>query len=48
MLKLMDGRIRILHVILIIPGLARNFISISKMDNASVKTIVEKETCKMV
>jgi hypothetical protein len=28
--------------------LARNLISVSKMDDAGVKTIFEKETCRMV
>ena len=29
-------------------GLARNFIYVSKMDDVGIKTIFEKETCKMV
>jgi hypothetical protein len=31
-----------------IPGLARNLISVRKMDDAGVKTIFEKKTCRMV
>ena len=31
-----------------IPALARNLISISKMDDVGVKTMFEKDTCKMV
>jgi hypothetical protein len=31
-----------------IQGLDRNLISVRKMDDAGVKTIFEKETCKMV
>jgi hypothetical protein len=34
--------------VLYIPCLARNLIFVSKMDNAGVKTIFEKETCRMV
>jgi hypothetical protein len=47
-LRLLDGRIRTLPSVLHIPGLARNLIFVSKMDDAGVKTIFEKETCKMV
>jgi hypothetical protein len=48
-LRLIDGRIRTLHDVLhIFVGLARSLIYVSKMDNAWVKTIFEKETCKMV
>jgi hypothetical protein len=47
-LRLIDGRIRKLPGVLHIPGLARDLIFISKMDNARVKTIFEKEICKMV
>jgi hypothetical protein len=46
--RLIDGRIRTLPGVLHIPILARNLIFVSKMDNARVKTIFEKETCKMV
>jgi hypothetical protein len=47
-LRLIDGRIRTLHSVLHIPRLARNLIFVSKMDDAGVKTIFEKETCRMV
>jgi hypothetical protein len=47
-LRLIDGRIRTLLVVLHIPGLARNLISVRKMDDAWVITIFEKETCRMV
>jgi hypothetical protein len=47
-LRLIDGRIRTLHGVLHIPGLARNLISVRKMDDAGVKTIFEKETYMMV
>jgi hypothetical protein len=47
-LKLMDGRIRTLLDVLHIPGLDRNLISISKMDDVGVKTMFEKETCSLV
>ena len=50
-LRLIDGRIRtlpgVLHI-LHIPDLARNLIFVSKMDNAGVKMVFEKETCRMV
>jgi hypothetical protein len=47
-LRLIDGRIRKLLGVLHIPGLARNFFYARKMDDARVKTIFEKETCRMV
>ena len=47
-LLLKYGRIRTLPGVLHIPNLARNLISVSKMDDAGVKTIFEKNTCKMV
>ena len=47
-LNLMDGRIRTLPSVLHILGLARNLIFVRKMDDAGVKTIFEKETCRMV
>ena len=47
-MRLIDGRIRTLLGVLHIPGLARNLIFVRKMDNARVKTIFEKETCRMV
>ena len=47
-LLLKDGRIRTLLRVLHIPNLAKNLIFVSKMADASVKTIFEKDTCKMV
>eukprot|EP00253_Pinus_taeda_P023778 PITA_23778 len=47
-LKLQGGRVRTLPGVLHIPTLARNLISISKLDDAGVKTMFEKDTCKMV
>jgi hypothetical protein len=47
-LRLIDGRIRTLSGVLYILGLAINLIYVSKMDDARVKTIFEKETCRMV
>jgi hypothetical protein len=47
-LRLIDGRIRTLPGVLQIPYLARNLIFVRKMDDAGVKTIFEKETCRMV
>eukprot|EP00253_Pinus_taeda_P035892 PITA_35892 len=47
-LKLQGGRVRTLPGVLHIPALARNLISVSKLDDAGVKTVFEKETCKMV
>jgi hypothetical protein len=44
----MDGRIRTLPGFLHIPGLAKNLIFVRKMDDAGVKTMFEKETCRMV
>jgi len=41
-LKLQDGRVRTLPGVLHIPALARNLISISKLDDTSVKTMFEK------
>eukprot|EP00253_Pinus_taeda_P011440 PITA_11440 len=46
-LKLQGGRVRTLGV-LHIPTLARNLIFVSKLDDAGVKTVFEKDTCKMV
>jgi hypothetical protein len=43
-----DGRIRTLHVVLQILELARNLIYVSKMSDASVHTMFENETYKMV
>jgi hypothetical protein len=51
-LRLIDGRFRTLPGVLHIPALARNLainlMFVSKMDDAGVKTIFEKETCRMV
>jgi hypothetical protein len=47
-LRLIYGRIRTLLDVLHIPGFSRNFIFVTKMDDAGVKTIFEKETCTMV
>jgi len=47
-LKLQGGRVRTLLGVLHIPALARNLISISKLDDAGVKTVFEKDTCKTV
>ena len=47
-LDLQGGRIRTLPGVLHILALARNMISISKMDDAGEKTMFEKDTCNMV
>ena len=47
-MKLMDGMIRTLPGVLHIPKLAKKLIFVSKMDDAGVKTIFEKETCRKV
>ena len=47
-LKLQGRRIRTLPGVLHIPALARNLISVSKMDDAGVKTVFEKDACKMI
>eukprot|EP00253_Pinus_taeda_P022966 PITA_22966 len=47
-LKLQGGRVRTLPGVLHIPPLARNLISVSKLDDVGVKTVFEKDTCKMV
>ena len=47
-LKLQGGRIRTLLGVLHIPALARNLISVRKMDDAGVKTVFEKDAYKMV
>ena len=47
-LKLQGGKVRTLRGVLHIHALARNMISISKMDDAGVKTVFEKDTYKMV
>jgi hypothetical protein len=47
-LRLIDGRIRTPPGVLHIPRLAINLIFVRKMDDAGVKIIFEKETCRMV
>eukprot|EP00253_Pinus_taeda_P003019 PITA_03019 len=47
-LKLQDGRVRTLLDVLHIPALARNLISVNKLDDAGVKIVFKKDTCKMV
>jgi hypothetical protein len=47
-LRLIDESIRKLSGVLHIPVLARNLIFVRKRDDARVKTIFEKETCRMV
>eukprot|EP00253_Pinus_taeda_P026289 PITA_26289 len=47
-LKFQGGRVRILSGVFHIPALARNLISVSKLDDAGVKIVFEKDTCKMV
>jgi hypothetical protein len=46
-LKLMDGRIRTLPGVLHILGLARNLISVRKMDDVGVQIVFYKESYKM-
>ena len=46
--KLQGGRVRTLPSVLHIPALARNLISVSKLDDAGVKIVFEKDTCNMV
>ena len=47
-LLLKDGRIKTLRGVLHIPDLARNLISISKMNDIGVHTVFEKDKCKVV
>eukprot|EP00253_Pinus_taeda_P008000 PITA_08000 len=47
-LKLQGRRIRTLSDVLRIPALAKNLIFVSKLDDAGVETVFEKDTCKMV
>ena len=47
-LKLQGGGARTLLGVLHIPALARNLIFVSKLDDAGVKIVFEKDTCKMV
>eukprot|EP00253_Pinus_taeda_P009271 PITA_09271 len=47
-LKLQGGRVRTLPGVLHISALARKLIYVSKLDDAGVKIVFEKDTCKMV
>ena len=47
-MNLQGGRIRRLPCVLNIPALARNLISVCKMDDVGVKIVFKKDTCKMV
>eukprot|EP00253_Pinus_taeda_P003388 PITA_03388 len=47
-LKLQGGRVRTLPGVLHISALTKYLISVSKLDDASVKTVFNKDTCKMV
>eukprot|EP00253_Pinus_taeda_P036482 PITA_36482 len=47
-LKLQGGRFRTLSSVLHILALARSLISVNKLDDAGVKIVFEKDTCKMV
>ena len=47
-LKLQGGRVITLPSVLHIHELARNLISVCKLDDARVKIVFEKDTCKMV
>eukprot|EP00253_Pinus_taeda_P025644 PITA_25644 len=47
-LKFQGGRVRTIPGTLHIPALARNLISVSKLDEIGVKIVFEKDTCKMV
>jgi hypothetical protein len=47
-LRLLDGRIRTFPSVLHILGMAKNLISVRKMEDAGVKIIFEKGTCRMV
>jgi len=47
-LKLQGGGVRTLLGVLHILALAKNLISVSKLDDAGVKTVFKKDTCKMV
>eukprot|EP00253_Pinus_taeda_P029957 PITA_29957 len=47
-LKLQGGRVRTLLGVLHIPTLFRNLISVSKLDDAGVKIVFDKDTWKMV
>ena len=43
-----DGMVKTLPGVLHIPGLARNLISVSKISDAGIQVIFNKESCKMV
>jgi len=45
---LQGGRVRTLPGVPHVPALARNLIFVSKLDDVGVKTVFEKDTCKMV
>jgi hypothetical protein len=47
-LRIIDGSIRTLPGVFHIPSLSTKIIFVSKMEDAGVKIIFEKETCKMV
>eukprot|EP00253_Pinus_taeda_P031108 PITA_31108 len=47
-LKLQGGRVRTLLGVLHIPALAKNLISVSKLDDKGVKIVFDTDTCKMV
>ena len=47
-LKLQGGRVKTLLGVLHIPALARNLISVSKLDDVGVKKVFEKDIYKMV
>ena len=46
--KLQSGRVRMLPSVIHIPALARNFIFVSKLDDVDIKTMFQKDNCKMV
>eukprot|EP00253_Pinus_taeda_P013467 PITA_13467 len=46
-LKLQGGRVRTIPGVLYIPALARNLISVIKLDDAGVRIVFEKDTCKI-
>eukprot|EP00253_Pinus_taeda_P008714 PITA_08714 len=47
-LKLQGGRVITLLGVLHIPSLDRNLIYLSKLDDAGVKTVFKKDTCKII
>jgi hypothetical protein len=47
-LLLKDGSIRTLPWVLHIPKLSKSLISVSKLDDVGVDTVLGKGTCKMV